>query len=288
MTIAACYLSSEGVVLGADSTSTLYVSGPSAAVAGGLHHLNYAQKIFEIGEHSTLGITMWGMGSVGDLSHRTIIARFADQLVNNPVHSVQEAAERFAGFFWTEYTTRLAAAIAAFASLHANPSRTPDEEENYEDLSSGLSGGFCIGGHIPENREPGASEIVYSPELLAAPVPTPLNRGNTSFWGCPSFMNRLMYGIDFGSLGDILASKKWGGTDQELYDIILARRLAQPSSLPLREAVDWIHAVIYTTIKAMKFSHHLPICGGPIEIAVMSSDRRFRWVKHKNFDEALR
>ena len=55
----------------------------------------------------------------------------------------------------------------------------------------------------------------------------------------------------------------------------------------LPEAIDWVHTVIYTTIKAMKFSHYVPICGGPIEIALISSDRKFRWVRHKRFDEAL-
>ena len=37
----------------------------------------------------------------------------------------------------------------------------------------------------------------------------------------------------------------------------------------------------------MKFSHYLPVCGGPIEIAVISTDRNFRWVRHKRFDDAL-
>jgi hypothetical protein len=31
----------------------------------------------------------------------------------------------------------------------------------------------------------------------------------------------------------------------------------------------------------------VPYCGGPIEIAVISTDRRFRWVRHKNFGAAL-
>ena len=39
--------------------------------------------------------------------------------------------------------------------------------------------------------------------------------------------------------------------------------------------------------KAMKFSDLPQICGGPIEIAVITSDRRFRWVKHKTWDAAI-
>lgn len=58
MTIAACYLSSEGVVLGADSTTTMYVSAPGPHPTGGEHHFNFAQKVFQIGSEGTLGITM--------------------------------------------------------------------------------------------------------------------------------------------------------------------------------------------------------------------------------------
>lgn len=60
VTIAACYLSSEGVVLGADSTSTMFVRGHGNQVDSE-HHYNFAQKIFEFGEDSTAGIVMWGL-----------------------------------------------------------------------------------------------------------------------------------------------------------------------------------------------------------------------------------
>jgi hypothetical protein len=73
----------------------------------------------------------------------------------------------------------------------------------------------------------------------------------------------------------------------ELAQVLLSQSLGQPYDLPLREAIDWVHASIYTTIKAMKFSHWKPYCGGPIEVAAISTDRRFRWVRHKNFGAAL-
>ncbi len=63
--------------------------------------------------------------------------------------------------------------------------------------------------------------------------------------------------------------------------------LGQPEELPIREAIDWVHASIYATIKTMKFSHMAPVCGGPIEIAVITTDRQFRWVRHKSLDAAV-
>lgn len=77
MTIAACYLSPEGVILGADSTSTMQQPGMPD------HYYNHEQKIFEIGEGSTLGITMWGVGGLGDLSYRTMLAELSDDLASS-------------------------------------------------------------------------------------------------------------------------------------------------------------------------------------------------------------
>ena len=78
MTIAACYLSPEGVVLGADSATTF----------GSRNHFLYGQKIYEVGDprKSTLGLSMWGLGSMAQVSFRTIIARFSDEVIQIPVN----------------------------------------------------------------------------------------------------------------------------------------------------------------------------------------------------------
>jgi hypothetical protein len=67
-----------------------------------------------------------------------------------------------------------------------------------------------------------------------------------------------------------------------------SRRLVCRESSIVR--LDAIHAiaggndndmVTMSTIKAMKFSNFPQTCGGPIEIAVISSDRRFRWCQRR-------
>jgi hypothetical protein len=99
MTIAACYLTPEGIVLGADSTASLMVSG-------GFHYFNYNQKVFEIGHpgEGTLGIVTWGLGAVGDRSHRTNVALFQDSIGKKPPKSVQEAANRWIDQLWPAYS----------------------------------------------------------------------------------------------------------------------------------------------------------------------------------------
>lgn len=284
MTIAASYLSPEGVVLGADSTTTMWVSCPDG-LTGGFHYLNYAQKLFEVGESSTIGVTMWGMGAVGNLSHRTLIACFADDLAANPPSSMQDAANRYAAHFWSEYSAQCSHQLRRVQELTAKM-RTPDEDQQLRWLLDTFAGGHCFGGYLPSDPVAQAYEIQYSPQLTS-PLVKPLAAGAGAFWGCPNMIERLLFGWDQPLFDSVFRSEKWTGTEQELFDLIWAQRVAPPTDLPLREAIDWVHTAIYTTIKSMKFSHFEPVCGGPIEIAVISTDRRFRWVTHKRFDEAL-
>ena len=84
MTIAACYVSHEGVVLGADSTSTYLMPD------GTVRHHNQSQKILEVGEPgSTLGIVTFGRMGLPEKSYRHIMAELSDSLLNNPPQSRQ-------------------------------------------------------------------------------------------------------------------------------------------------------------------------------------------------------
>ena len=99
------YLSAEGVVLGADSTSTMFVAGPGQQ-PGSEHQYDFAQKVFELGDPgSTVGVTFWGLGSLGDKSHRTLIAEAADAAAEEKSSSLEKVAELLAKMFWQQYST---------------------------------------------------------------------------------------------------------------------------------------------------------------------------------------
>lgn len=288
MTIAACYLSSEGVVFGADSTSTMFVAGPGPGGVGGSdHHYNFAQKIFQIGHNSTMGMAMWGLGNLAQVSYRTLIAQFADQLLGQAPASMQEVADRWNTFFWQAYTTHLASIYGRVQTLLGQASRTPDEDNELHFLVRSFSGGFCLGGNLLNDRTPFAFEIRYDPTRTAPQPVQSLQIGSSNFWGCPNLIERLLYGIDDGVFAAILQSGKWTGTPNELAALVMPHRLAQPLDLPIREAIDWVYTSIYTTNQAMKFSHLAPVCGGPVEVAVITTDRTFRWVRHKRLDAAI-
>lgn len=280
MTIAACYLSTEAVVFGSDSTSTF----PS--VFGIPRHYDHGQKILEIGHGSTLGLVMWGLGGLVGLSHRTLVAQFAEHNFSQPTVTIQDVANRFANFFWQEYTTRQAPQIQRLQQLVASQDLTEAEQNERNGLLANLPGGFCLGGTLLHDRSPAAIEVTYHP-LQPAPILRQLPFGETGFWGVPNIIRRMLLGIDPDLYSAILTSGRWTGTPGDLSSLVHQGRLILPGILPLRDAIDWVHSSVYSTIKAMKFSQLAPICGGPVEIAVITTDRPFRWVCHKRLDAAI-
>lgn len=291
MTIAMCYLSPEGVVLGADSTASVHLPG------GGFHYFNHAQKLFEIGEHSTLALTVWGMGALPLSSHRTLVAKLADDLQANPVATVAAVAERWIEVFWAAYNAELGALLPRIKALNKkspfDPSkkrtskkrRTEAEETEFRTLDLGLRVGFCVGGFVPPDRTPGAFVMGFEP-LNGKPTPSPLAFHQAGFWGAPAMIQRLIFGVEPQLKADILASAHWTGTAADL-EALFAKHRIQHLALPIRDAIDYVHAYIFSTIKAFKFSQMSQICGGPIELAVIRTDRRFEWVRHKKWDAAL-
>jgi hypothetical protein len=150
--------------------------------------------------------------------------------------------------------------------------------------SESLVAGFCIGGYLESDRKAFAYEIVFDP-LGQKPQPKAIAPG-WRFWGAPNMIQRLIFGCDDGIKNAIMQSGKWGGTRPELDALVGQHALSHPI-VPIRDAIDFVHACIASTIKAFKFSNHSQICGGPIEIAVVTTDRNFRWVRHKAWDAAI-
>lgn len=132
---------------------------------------------------------------------------------------------------------------------------------------------------------PTAFEIIFDP-LAGKPIPNRLPMAQ-SFWGVPAITDRLIKGCADEIRDAILGSGKWSGTPQELDALMLPHRLFHPATVPIREAIDFTHTCLVATVKAMKFSLLPRICGGPIEVAVIRTDRQFLWIRHKRFDAAI-
>jgi len=285
MTIAACHLSPEGVVLGADSATTM-----SNYDTGRMSHLDYAQKVFEVGpEGASIGLVTWGLGQIGVESHRTIVANIGFRHAETPYTSVRAMADALATDLWTRFNRSYVKEIIRVRALHPRVKgqlATPEEFKEYLQLVQTLAGGYCLAGRVQNHGPCEAYTILWDVLGVEAKVKAVVPE-KPMFWGIPEIMYRLIYGFDSRTIADILASGKWTGTQEDLLDVIEKNQLISPRLLPIREAIDWVHTVIHTTIRGTKFANWPHLCGGPVELAVITTDRPFRWVRHKMLDAAI-
>lgn len=267
MTIAAAYLTSEGVVLGADSATTVSVQPPGGPAAVG-QVLTHAQKVFEVGEKDKgrFGLCTWGSGSVAGISHRTIAARLADKITDET--TVKAACE--------ELRKLVAEAAGEGSGRHGDI-------------------GYFLGGWNLEDHTPECYQLRVPAE--GDMTTKPLDMGQAVFSGAPQFFTRVFRGYDPALPGRLADALKKGlssvpdGFDElfrgafgEASEPLVAAGL---SDLPIREAIDYVHTYLHITVKAYKFMFGVPVCGGPVEVAFISTDRHFRWVCHKAFDSAI-
>lgn len=264
MTIAAAYLVSEGVVLGADSTTTVFAKNPEGGT-GVAQLLNHAQKVFEVGSESRIGLCTWGASTLGNISHRTIAARLANQI--------------------KEKTTIQAAAQLLKEMV------VPIVRESGVDFV-----GYYIGGWEPESRSPSCFRVEVSQKEA---LNEPLALGLCSFSGNPFFFSRVFRGFDPQLKDNLLKELKNLGSNDDMseeLDKIYDEAFDRASTpliavgyqdLPIREAIDFLFSYLHITVKATKFKFGAPACGGPIEVGFITTDRNFRWVRHKNFSSAI-
>ena len=283
MTIAGLYFTQEGIVVGADSTSSFLGDNKH------LHYFNFAQKLFEVGEGSTVGLLTWGLGHIGDVSLRRLVALLGDSLETKPAASIDGVTKRWLKLFRPIYDLHVADLREALRNVAKSPVSSSTASEDaiaLRDLVDAKSVGFCVAGYCMPDRVPDARVVSFRPDLrvpqIERPVPNELH-----LWGMPNIMNRLLRGVDQPFIDALVASGKWQGSAEDLLDLIEAHGLQPRAKLPMRDAIDYVHSAIYCTIKAMKFSMGPQVCGGPIEIGVITSDRRFRWVRHKPWDAAI-
>ena len=266
MTIAAAYLVSEGVVLGADSITTISAQTPQPGVLQLLHH---SQKIFEVGENSRIGVCTWGDGTIGDFSHRTIIAQLADKVKDDSTITIEGAAEEL---------------------INIIDSMVKREKIKMEFV------GYFLGGWNPGTHEPDCWKIEISKD---GNNKEKLDLGLCSFAGMPNVFTRVFRGFDPAFPDQLREEIKALITNQETkdkFDEIFKEAFEKASGpliaagykdLPIREAIDFVYSYLHITIKAIKFRFGAPLCGGPIEIGFVSTDRPFRWACHKTFTSAI-
>jgi len=294
MTIAICFRTPEGVVLGADSATT-YPMGEA-----GERYLNHSQKVFQVDDEGSMGIVTFGSMGLGDTSIRTLIARLGDRFRNEDTRpkTVREAAFWLQCMVSNEVQTTfrrdkwrlLEIADKVAAGLPIAPRDAKFVQETMV-LAQTFLAGFYVGGRDQDDREPTLYTCFVRVTGTAEP---PMMTGfGWVMNGATQIPLRLLRGWNADLLAAVLGAKDasktpfWKGSAQDLRDALASLEMSVNPHMPIREAVDFVHSMITMTAKAVKFGQLPPSVGGPAEVAVITSDRPFRWIRHKGFDSAF-
>ncbi len=261
----------DGVVLAADSASTLTFPGQEGLVGNVYDNAN---KIFNLVKGQPIGCITFGSGNIGTASIGTLIKDLRKKLTDTP--------EKMA-FNAEQYTMEAVAKILArFLG---------DECEKLEQaakLNTNL--GFLLGGY----SKPGDFGESWSVEIQrGVPQPPkklrPDHEVGLSWGGATEVLQRMVTGFS-PHLFEVLAAVTQPPQDPAVLASqlgpVLAAQLQAPlvfAPMPIQDVIDLARFFVHSAIMYSRFLPGANIVGGPIEIAAITKHENFKWISRKHY-----
>jgi hypothetical protein len=278
VTVAVALKVHDGLVLAADSASTLMGIDPTGSSSNVLNVYNTANKIFNLRRGLPIGAVTWGSGAIGPASISTLAKdlrkRFAGDDPNNAnwaldpdSYSVRDVADTVREFMYEEHYLR------EFGSNQYRPplSFLVGGYSSGERLAEAYHVEISVGGDCPPPR------LVSGPNEIQARV----------FWeGEKEAIHRLLAGFGTGLPG-VLHQHLGVPIDQidpamNVIEQALETPLVQ-AAMPIQDVIDLAELLVDLTIGYSRFSPGAPSVGGPCEIAAITKHEHFKWIRRKHY-----
>lgn len=276
MTIALSIKVNDGVVLAADSASTLISIGATGE-DNVINVYNNANKIFNLKKGWPIGAVSWGLGNIGNASISTLMKDLRQRFDENSNKSRQSAWSLDKGKYTVQHVAEL---VRKFFF-----------EEHYAVVHKGLDSkpslGFIVAGYSAN----GLMAEEYQINIINGECSTPIpirseNEAGVTWNGQTDAISRLLLG--FGIKLPNVLSRNLGVPDNQIESVmnIFRQEMAVPlvvSAMPIQDAIDLAAFLVETTIQFSRFSPGAPVVGGPIEIAVITKHEGFKWIRRKYY-----
>ncbi|HKY66926.1 MAG TPA: hypothetical protein VJM49_11170 [Acidimicrobiales bacterium] len=262
MTLAVTVVCQDGVVVAADSRTTL-----------GNHRMlrvgsDFTHKVFASGE---VAVATYGEAFVDDRSIASHMAEFAVVEAGNCAHP-GPVAERLAAFFGDRYDAQWVDA--------------PDDDEGAP--PPGVAAlGFLVSGY--DDAGLGEAWEVTLPDRAVEQIATTANGGGAAWRGQSDVVTRIVRGADLELLARLAAHNKMTGDLDVVMPLLDECSYRIPfDSMNLQDGIDFAVLCIRTTIDVQRLTlgplatspeFSWPGVGGPIEIATVTATGGFRWVQ---------
>jgi hypothetical protein len=263
LTIAVALKVRDGVVLAADSATTLVGSN-------GVENIyNHANKIVNLRKGLPIGFMTWGLGGFGSASVASLAKDFRakfDEVVDSP-HNVEEVANEFHKFLEPLY------------------------HQAVDQITDPPAFGCLIAGHSVGNSigECWVIESDGAGSLKAAVEQIPGDEG-VVWYGQPRWIQRLVLGFDVDGVANALTNS-FGVSPADLPSAIATLRqytqepMVHPA-MPIQDAINLARFLVDLTVQGVQFAPGAPTVGGPIEIAAITKHEGFRWISRKHYFDA--
>lgn len=275
MSIAVLIAVHDGVVLAADSASTLTITGPPGTTPAGMVAANVydnANKIFNLVKGLPIGCITFGSGNIGNASIGTLIKDLRKKLTAGEL-----------GFKPEKYTMKDVASI--LADFLNDECHKLDPAARAAIGTGFLIGGYSSGGDLGESWSIEIKQgVAQAPNKLREP-----KDAGVSWGGQGEVLQRIMLGFS-PQIFDVLAkvSKPPGNAQiiaQQLAPVLQASMQAPMvfAPMPIQDAIDLARFLVHA---ASMFSRFIPgpnVVGGPIEIAAITKHEHFKWISRKHY-----
>ena len=277
----------DGVVLAADSASTLSLAQPilppgvvlplGAGFVGNVY--DNANKIFNIVKGLPIGCITFGSGNIGNASIGTLIKDLRKRLTDAPKEM---------GFDSDKYTMEEVSKILAnFLGAECEKVDKP--------VKASTNVGFLVGGY----SKPGDLGEAWSVEIVKGVPQSPKQlrkpeEPGISWGGQTEVLQRMIVGVSpgiFNILAQVAQPAQYpADIAQKLMPLINARLQAPIvfAPMPIQDAIDVARFLVHATIMFSRFSPGPNVVGGPIEIAAITKHESFKWISRKHYyDQSL-
>jgi hypothetical protein len=274
MTIAIALTVDDGIVLAADSASTLMSREPNGQSR--IHQVfNNANKVFNLRKGLPIGLIVWGAGGIGSAGIATLVKDLRMRLtdsdtahkgwhVDPAAYAISHVAELTRRFIYEEHY------VPAFTSWTEN--KPPF--------------GCIVAGYSSGSGTPELFRIDVSEKGECGP-PQPVTL--SLVWnGELEPICRLVNG--YGT-GIVAALQKLGVREEQLAGVMsVVQELTSVQfvypAMPVQDAIDLAEFLVLLTEQYSRYTPGAATVGGPIEIAAVTKHEGFKWVKRKLYYSA--
>ena len=264
MTIVLALKVGDGVVLGADSASTI------VGVQNSYHNSYFnAVKLFNLVKGLPIGAVTYGLGglanrSVGSLS-KDLRARLSDPdaaswYLHPATYTMEQVAERVKRFFYDEIYLKSVPKSADAPGI-----------------------GFLIAGYSAASESAEIWKLTVKEGGTADPVEQVCSAAQPweACWeGQGEAIRRLLQGYSWQLVERLLTA---GMSQADALALVQSVEPVVHPTMPIQDAIDLVHYLIDVTCGFVRFAPGPATVAQPIDSAAITRHEGFRWVRRKHY-----